>query len=82
MNELGDSIGRPRATSQRAAKIAMGVFMAAGLLVAIWAGCNLLGCGPIHVHLGERHYCNDGYATTQPAYIGSSNPDIILGVEP
>ena len=43
------------------------------ILVALLA---LSGCGDLHIHLAERHYC--GSATSQPAIIGASNPTLIM----
>jgi len=69
-----------RATSQNGARIFYAILGASILLVSglvcVNSGCTL------HLHVGERHYCGESVATTQPAMIGSTNPEVILGAEP
>ena len=64
-----------KANTQNAERIFL-VIVALSALLAAAAMCVLPGCGPIHIHLGERHYC--GSTTSQPAIIGASNPTLIM----
>ena len=70
-----------RATNARARILFAWLLLSILTLATVGAVVCVSGC-TLHLYLGTRHYCGESSAASQPAMIGSTNPEIILGAEP